>query len=151
MIIFKFRLAWTDNVNCSIDSYSRGHMSIQGQYGTLNSTKLKSDQSMFIFFSIVDLLDGVRQFSDEEIESYNFVASDSSFQFFLEKNNDSLLLTDVYRRNIAKTTLSEISVAIWNGVDEFLRSYESRLDSSEPIAEDLFTAVKDFRAFIETL
>ena len=69
-----------------IDSYSRGHITVQGNSGIISSKLSKRNQSMMIFISLCEFLNSVRILLTSPIKkTYNFVGVGCSFQFFIVK------------------------------------------------------------------
>jgi hypothetical protein len=130
-----------------VDSYSRGHIEIQGKYGVISSEKLNKDQSMMIFISIVELLDGIRLFFlNQDNQKYNFVGTDSSFQFFLIKSeSDKFRLTDINNKLIDETTQLDIINAVWKEVETFISNYDYFLDEKEIVKNDLTGSINAFK------
>jgi hypothetical protein len=58
MLIFKIELDEFEEEE--LDMYSRGHITVQGNFGIISSKLLNKNQSMMIFISICDLLNSVR-------------------------------------------------------------------------------------------
>ncbi|MEH2375106.1 hypothetical protein [Nostoc sp.] len=73
MLIFKIELEQIEFEE-KIDSYSRGHLTVQGRYGIISSKLSNINHSMMVFISLCDLLDGVRLFLINPIKNtYHFV------------------------------------------------------------------------------
>jgi hypothetical protein len=103
MLIFKIELDEFEEEE--IDSYSRGHITIQGNSGIISSKLSKRNQSMMIFISICDLLNSVRVLLTTPRKKYNFVGAGCSFQFFIVKNSsNNLILTSVKNEVIDEVT-----------------------------------------------
>jgi hypothetical protein len=151
MIEIAIELIKPDSVE-SFDIYERGHITVTGTHGSASSIKKQPDQSMMIFISITELLDGVRLFiTDSSSKSYNFVGAGSSFQFFLEKQRDLIVLYDVKHKSLSQVTSSEVIVSVWSGVKAFIQSVEEELNfaTGSLLAvlanSDLSSAIEDFQ------
>jgi hypothetical protein len=130
----------------NIDGLSRGHMTITGSQGFATSKARQPDQSMMIFLSVVELLDGVRRFIlGNNASHYNFVGVDSSFQLFLTKElNDNIKLRcDQKPIDIVRT--DEMIRAVWEGINRFLALYRQYIDSGDPVANDLQASIESFK------
>lgn len=147
MLIFTLELI-PASVEQGLTGLSRGHLSIQGSHSSVTSKDRVPDQSMMIFISIVELLDGLRRFfSDTRSKSYKFIGADCSFQFTVKrvKENQFTLISD--GQEIDTVTQTEIVQAIWKGVKSFLDCYQNQIDSTDTVANDLSSAVAEFREF----
>ena len=97
-----------------IESFNRGSLTIRWNIITLSSKDRVPDQSVMIFFSICQLLSEVKTFvNNQESKKYNFVGTDSSFQFFMIKKEKCFLLTDIKYNEIYEGSQSKIIEAIW--------------------------------------
>lgn len=137
-----------------IDNYSqsklgglvRGHMTIDGKEGAVTSRGKEPDQSMMIFLSIVELLDGMRHFlSEKNASKYNFVGVDSSFQITAIKGENGCITLMVENRVLDTTSRNEIVRAIWEGVSQFLKRYDHCIKPGDAIRSDLTAAVEGFK------
>lgn len=129
-----------------INSFSLGHMTFHGENGCLTSKNLIPDQSMMIFLSIVQLLDGTRLFlTDPGKDVYNFVGVDCSFQFFLLKGKDKLILKSIKKEEIDEIKPPEFIKAVWKGIREFMLQYGHYLDNEEIIADDLHSSIREYK------
>lgn len=145
MLIFTLELTST-SVEQGVTGLSLGHLFIQGSNSSVTSKNRVPNQSMMIFLSIVELLDGLRQFlSDTRSESYKFIGTDCSFQFTIKrvKENKFTLISD--GQEIDTVTQTELLQAVWKGVKSFLDCYQNQLDPTDIVVDDLLSAVKDFR------
>ncbi|MDZ8259346.1 hypothetical protein [Nostoc sp. ChiQUE01b] len=104
MLSFKIELE-KNEFEEKLDSYSRGHITIQGRYGIISSKNSNKNYSMMIFISLCELLDGIRLFLINPINNrYNFVGVGSSFQFYLlKKETNSLILSSVKNEVMLKS------------------------------------------------
>jgi hypothetical protein len=59
MLVFQIEI---DKFEEEIDSYTRGHITLQGRHKTISSkiSKSNTNQSMMIFISLSELLSGIR-------------------------------------------------------------------------------------------
>ena len=129
-----------------IDSFTRGHITIRGNGFTLSSKDRVPDQSMMIFFSIAQLISEVKMFmNNQESKKYNFVGTDSSFQFFLIKKEKCFLLTEIKNNKIYEGSQSRIVASIWRGVKDFILEFGDYLDNDEIIVNDLNSSMEEFR------
>jgi len=75
-----------------ISGFDLGHIKIISDNITISSCNRVPDQSIMIFPTIVDMLDGLRVFlNDQKIKQYKLVCADSSFTiFFLKKRGEEV-------------------------------------------------------------
>ena len=95
------KLEFEDNVILDeIDILTRGNITLEGKKGIISSSEMSKNQSSMIFLSLVELLDGIRLFiNDKSRYEYNYVAVDSSFQFYLVKKLENMLVIENSKRN----------------------------------------------------
>jgi hypothetical protein len=102
---------------------------------------------MMIFISIVELLDGLRIFFlNQTNQKYNFVGTDSSFQFFLIKiQANQLRLTSVKNKLIDEITQLDLVNVVWKEVKDFISKYGCFLDENEIVKDDLTSSIETFK------
>lgn len=145
MLVFKLELT-PISIKQGINGFSRGHMTIENKQGFVTSKERNPDQSMMIFFSIVELLDGLIQlFQDFRAKNYTFVGTDCSFQFFLKRQNNGIFMLTSGGKNFEEVNQSEILKAIWNGINNFLESYNQYINNTDIIAGDLADCLTEFK------
>uniref|UniRef100_UPI0030DCF6C2 hypothetical protein n=1 Tax=Cyanothece sp. BG0011 TaxID=2082950 RepID=UPI0030DCF6C2 len=72
--MLKILIELESNAIEEIDSFSKGHITIEVNNKIITSKNKTPSQSMMIFISLVELLDGVRLFIvDKNKKQYNFV------------------------------------------------------------------------------
>ncbi|WP_373529820.1 hypothetical protein [Nostoc sp.] len=146
MLIFKIELEQIEFEE-EIDSYSRGHISVQGKHGIIFSKLSNKNHSMMIFISLCDLLDGVRLFLINPIKNrYHFVGVGSSFQFFLvKKGYSNLILTSVKNEIIDEIPRLELIEDIWKEIKSFMLKYDDSLNEKEIVKNDLTISIEEFK------
>lgn len=142
-----FTLELTDRSSSqAVHGLSRGHISVQGSQGIVTSKGRTPDQSMFIFLSIVDLLDGLSGFFEgSRSRRYAFVGNDSSFQLSIEPVKGRLFRISSQAQTIDTITQDELIRAIWQGVTKFLERYQEDLSDGDMIYSDLISSIAEFR------
>ena len=144
MVTFTFELT-TYAQEAGVSGLSRGHLTISGATNTITSKGHIPDQSMMVFMSIVDLLDGARQFLQTPGQKqYNFVGTGCSFQFTIKRTKGDKLLISNPTNVIDTVSVKDFVQAIWQGTQAFLKAYESHLSATDMVADDLYHAVQDF-------
>jgi glutamate-1-semialdehyde aminotransferase len=136
----------------SICSLSLGHMTVVGHYGKTTSKGESSRAAMMIFITMTDLLNGIRQLIlDESIKSYNFVGVDSSFQFYVKRENSNLVIKDSFNRKIDEVSSLQLVHSVWEGVQEFLSKYGHYIGSEEMVYEDIKYSTEEFKKVFSEL
>ncbi|WP_449420327.1 hypothetical protein [Phormidium nigroviride] len=146
MLTFKIELEQIEFEE-KIDSYSRGHITVQGNSGIISSKLSNKNQSMMIFISLCELLNSVRILLTSPIKkTYNFVGVGCSFQFFIvKKESNKLILTSVKNEAIDEFTYGELVEEIWREVKLFMLKYGNSLDEKEIVKNDLTYSLEEFK------
>lgn len=128
-----------------INGLNRGDMTISGSQGLATSKGKQPNQSMMIFLSIVELLDGIRRFMlTKDASNYRFVGADCSFQFSATNlEGDRIRLTSD-QGIIDEVQTTEMIKAVWKGVSAFLSLYGASIRPDDPVADDLRSAADSF-------
>lgn len=146
MLIFNLEIEQTE-LKEGIDSYTRGHITVQGKHGIISSKQSKNNQSMMIFMSTSQLIDGIRSFLiNQNQRIYHFVGVGCSFQFIIVKQSShKFRLTNMKSEIIDESTQLELIEAIWNEVKVFMLKYGCSLDENEIVKHDLTVSIEDFK------
>lgn len=133
------------SIYLGIDGYSLGDISIKGDYGYLSSSRdTGSNQSVMIFISLSNLLDGITSLNNSK--QYIFKGIDSSFDFYIFKNRKSIIVTDNKRRKIAEAGQKEFIQTVWESFNKFVTKYRASLEDGEAVTIDLSNSIKEFKA-----
>ncbi|MEV6836185.1 hypothetical protein AB0N17_17005 [Streptomyces sp. NPDC051133] len=120
-----------------------GGMVVTGDFGTVESAGHVPDQDMMIYLSVVQLLDGLREFllGDDRVLSY--VGADTSFNLVVRRNKEGL---SVAGKNgvIARTTAPELALAALHAAEDLDRS----LPPEDTVGFDWENAIADFRLLV---
>jgi hypothetical protein len=144
MLRFTFEIIDGDNAG-EISGFVRGHMGIAGPGGEVTSKGKRPDQSMMVFPSVVVLLDGIRRFlSDKKATHYHFVATDSSFQFTVQKDVGERISVSANGTVLDSLQPSQLVGAMWSGLLRFLASNAPRLKPDDAVAGDLNSSEREF-------
>jgi hypothetical protein len=128
-----------------IDGLARGHLTITGSQGTATSKGQQPDQSMMIFLSIVELLDGLRRFLlDRHASRYHFVGVDSSFQFLVTREADDAIRVMYDQNTLEVVRTEDMIAAVWAGIDRFMSRYGRYIVADDPVADDLHSSLESF-------
>ena len=145
MLVFQIEI---DKFEEEIDSYTRGHITIQGRHKTISSkiSKPNTNQSMMIFISLSDLLWGIcALLSIHKKKTFDFVGVGCSFEFFLVKKDASnLILTTAKNELIDEITHGTFIEIIWQEVNIFMLNYGDLLESGS-VKSDLTNSLEDFK------
>jgi len=143
MLVFKIEIAEFEE---EIDSYTRGHITLQGRHKTISSKLSNKNQSMMIFISLSELLDGIcAVLSIPERKTYDFVGVGCSFEFFVVKKDASILiLTTAKNELIDEITHRTFIEIIWQEVKIFMLNYGDLLESGS-VKNDLTNSIEDFK------
>ena len=145
MLVFQIEI---DKFEEEIDSYSRGHITLQGRHKTISSkiSKSNTDQSMMIFISLSELLWGICVLlSVPEEKTYDFVGVGCSFEFFIVKKDASnLILTTAKNELIDEITHGTFIEIIWQEVNIFMLNYGDLLESRS-VKNDLTNSIEKFK------
>ena len=132
------------SIHLGIDGYSLGDISIKGDYGYLSSSRdTGSNQSIMIFISLSNLLDGITSLNNSK--QYIFKGIDSSFDFCIFRNKKGIIVTDKKRRKIAEASKKEFIQTVWESVNKFVSKYRTSLEDGEAVTIDLDNSIKEFK------
>ena len=124
------KLEFEDNViSDKIDILTRGNIILQGKQGVISSKKMKNNQSSMIFLSLVELLDGIRLFiRDKNRHQYNYVAVDSSFQFYLVRKTANILRIENSKRGCIEEIDEWLESPFFEANEREKAEQEARID-----------------------
>ncbi|MGH1441182.1 MAG: hypothetical protein ACRBBR_13775 [Cellvibrionaceae bacterium] len=130
-----------------ISSYSMGYMVFEGDKKTINSKELEPPQQMMVFFSIVEILDGLRKFClSDKVKKYEFIGVDSSFAICFEKIEKNTVKVSHQKVEISNMSMTDLIKSILNNIKYFSDNVCSKIDRDELIYEDLIGSIKEFQA-----
>jgi len=142
----KISLEFDNTFSDDVDSYSRGNITVEGEYGTISSFGQSPDQSMMIFISIVDLLDGVHNLiTNDKISEFFFVGADCSFQFTVKKHRKKVFIKDKRKKLIGTMKTQKFVQILWREIKMFTNSYPEIFNEEEIIYNDLIYSIKRFK------
>jgi hypothetical protein len=141
-----FTLEINDGRNTQeVSGFVWGHMTIAGPGGEVTSKGKQPDQSLMIFPSIVELLDGIRRFlADRHASRYQFVATDSSFQFTASREAGERIALAAEGKVLDRVQPSQLVEAIWNGLASFAAVNAPRLKAGDAVAGDFKSSIEEF-------
>ena len=146
MIMLQVTLELTEHaLNNEITGLSRGHITLEGSDGRASSRGKMPDQSMMIFISVIDLLDGIRRFIlDSKTKTYKFVGAGSSFSFSVTRIRNDHFSIQSGTDKIGTLSRQELVRSIWQSVSQFLERYQSYLSDTDLTLQDLDRAPDQF-------
>lgn len=143
--MFRFQCEWADGGTPSVRSgYGLGHMSFAGKEGICTSRDKVPEQAMMICLAIVELLDGLRRFLNEEQVEYTFVGTDSSFSVQFRRRGKGGISVRCGTTFLGEVEATPLCRAILSGVELFLGQPGNQLPGDDPVREDLFSAIEEF-------
>lgn len=117
--------------------FDLGDLCFSGPEFKLSSREAGAAHSMMIFIALSDLLFGVAGLLVSAGEKkFLFVGADSSFSFSLVKLSKGRIALFHKGKEIAVMNNEDLILALWNGAQEFLESYLTRLPDG-PVKRDL--------------
>lgn len=141
-----FKIELEESTSRGVDSFSRGHITVEGDDEIISSKGKNPDQSMMIFLSVVHLLDGISNLMDKTINSeFEFIGVDSSFQFFVKKEVESFIIIDSKKRSLGVIKIKDFADSLWQAIEKFVAYYTEVLDREEAIYEDLISSIQQFK------
>lgn len=142
----KISIEFDNTFSDDVDSFSRGNITVEGEYVTISSSGKYPDQSMMIFISIVDLLDGLHNLiTNDKITEFFFVGADCSFQFTVKKRNNKVSIEDTKKKLLGTMNTKEFVQSIWKEINIFLKSYPEIFNDEEIIYQDLMDSIEEFK------
>jgi predicted GH43/DUF377 family glycosyl hydrolase len=125
-----------------ISGLDLGSISIIGNRGSINTNDDRS-LSMTVV-AAADFLSGLYKFLTSNLQQYEFIATDSSFQLIFKKNRNGLI--DVFHRKniISEEDKSSIWHAAVNSVKEFTNKYQSKMNNTDNAWKDLKMTLEKF-------
>lgn len=125
-----------------VTGLSRGHVTLEGDSGIVTSAGRTPDQSMLVFLSIVDLLDGLqRLLSGPPNGDWEWVGNDSSFSTRFRRRKGRVAV-EAMGDPVGDVPDRELAHAAWHAADRFVR--EHRLPPSDIAYDDLRSALEEF-------
>jgi hypothetical protein len=133
-----------------ISEYSLGDIDITVDNQTLSSAS-DSRNAMMIFISLVDLSYGVvTLLKTSSKKSYEFVGTDSSFRFAIDRNQDKLTILSDQSKVTMHTTPDDLVNALWECWQD-IEKYTSLISNESSIYLDLVDAKLSFQKAFESI
>ncbi|MEU6218862.1 hypothetical protein ABZ845_15265 [Streptomyces sp. NPDC047022] len=142
MITFQFTV-WPDQGDAS--GFDMGDMVVTGEFGRVDSAGHVPDQGMMIYVTVVELLDGLRDFLRGNARVLSFYGTDTSFNLVVRRNKNGLSIAGD-NGIVARTTTPELVTALLQAAEDLggglpledtVRSdWEGALARFRPLAQD---------------
>ena len=149
MLKFSF---FFDHVSRPLSGFDLGHCSVEGGVHQVSSNDSARDQSMMLFISIVDLLDGVKgMLTDHTTKEFIFAAAGSSFElkFLRTRSND----IDVLHKNtlVGTVPIDLMASALFDAASRFSNQYIQMLPQDDAVKPGFESALIQFQTVVDTL
>ena len=129
-----------------VHGLSRGHMSFCVGEQCISSRTQSGDQSMFIFPSLVLLLDRLQPFlTNASARSVDFQAIDCSFGFDVRRATGRGIVLVAKRMELAAGTAPDVASAIWAEASRFVTEFLPQLRNDDLVSDDLRSSMREFR------
>ena len=143
-----FRFTVAPYPNEPLSGLDLGHLYIANNSLTWSSYGEMPDQSMMVFPSIANLLNGLIVFLKKRNQKqFEWIGIDSSFTLIFSKNLDNKILINLKDNVIACLGEKEFVQLIYQDVTRFLSQKITLLSQDDPVLEDLITAQEKFHIF----
>ncbi|CDG36526.1 hypothetical protein CTHBC1_1919 [Acetivibrio thermocellus BC1] len=136
----------------NISGFALGHIDVIFGEKTISSRNKIPDQSMMLFVTVTDLLDGYRKFYlSSKIEEYTCIGADSSFSISFKKANGNNISVEVGGEFLCEVNKNLLAKSIFEASSNFINRYINKLSKDDPVVEDLITSFSHFREFYSTI
>jgi hypothetical protein len=128
-----------------VHGLSRGHMSFAVGDNRISSDTPNRDQSMFIFPSVVLLLDRLQPFlTTTSARSVDFHAIDSSFGFDVRRTSRGIVLV-APGLQVDAGTAKDLADAVWTEASRFVTEFLPSVHDDDLVSDDLRSSMREFR------
>ena len=134
-----------------ISGFDLGDMTLIGELGNCSSKSHIPNQSMMIFISITELLDGIRRFFLNNLKKYEFIATDSSFTVWFIKNKNNIVTISCKKKVISRLAPKKLAISIWKNVGNFIAKTAVFLPDDDSVVADLYASISDFDEFMNQI
>jgi hypothetical protein len=141
---FAIRFELVDHVAPGpVSGLSRGDVTITGPLGAVTSAGRRPDQSMLVYISIVDLLDGLGALlRPGGGRHWEWVGNDSSFVVDFDRRGDRVRIRAM-GEDLGEVAEADLITGVWDATTTFLAT--NRPGRGDMVAIDLDDAVEDLR------
>lgn len=125
-----------------VSGLSRGNVTMEGSGGLVTSAGRSPDQSMLVYLSLVDLLDGIGDLlSAPSGREWQWVGNDSSFVVHFRRARDKVRI-EAMGEPLGEVDEAQLARAVFDAATGLLAKH--RPPPSDLIAEDLESALEEF-------
>ena len=142
MLEIKFEF---EDPNNELTGLNMGHMTFNGDKGSVSSAMSVPSQAMIILIAISDLLDGLREYILSDTKKYNFVGADSSFTVSFEKVDNNHIKVKIGNKEITVIEQSKLILSVLNDINAFLKVVLPQLPKDDIVYNDIITSVERFK------
>jgi hypothetical protein len=129
-----------------VDGLSQGHMSFCAGEDCITSKTKDDRQSMYIFPSLVLLLDRLLPFlTNPNARSLDISVIDSSFGFDVRRTSRARIALLAKGIQLDGGTPQEVASAIWDEASRFVTEYLRALQNDDLVSDDLRASMREFR------
>jgi hypothetical protein len=116
--------------------------------GKVSSENRNPDQSMMVFLTIVDLLDGLKKLLiNEKNKEFTMIGADSSFMIQFNRLTNNQIAISVDNKIIDEINEADLAFSIYNACSIFYEKYQYQL-SDDGVGQDIQLALRDFREHV---
>ena len=128
-----------------IDGYSFGNITIENNPIVFCSKQGGAKHEMMIFYSLVELMDGLRKIMTKSSKRYEFVGVDSSFCILFERYSN---LIEISHKGVSIERMSDSDLfsTILLELQKFLDSNIEKLSVDDIIYDDLARSFDDYKS-----
>jgi hypothetical protein len=133
-----------------ISEYSLGDIDITVDDKILSSAN-DPRNAMMVFISLVNLSSGVvNLLKTDSKKSYEFVATDSSFRFVIDRNQEKVIILSDQSKVTMHTTPNDLVNALWE-CWQGIEKYTASINNESSVYLDLVDAKLSFQKVFESI
>jgi hypothetical protein len=142
-----FELSFSiNNKSNVISGFDLGHISFFSDNITISSHDRTPDQSMMVFQTIVDLLDGLKEFwKNKKAKDYKIICADSSFTIIFRREKNGKVNIKEGETVISKLDEKFLAKQVYDACNNFFRESKIKMIESDPILEDIEAALQEYK------
>lgn len=131
-----------------VTGLSTGHLTFTSNSQIFSSKGKKPSQEMMIFLSVIEMLDGLRNFLFSDAEKYEFVGVDSSFTLGFEKVGVRNIRIFQKNKELDILNIDEFVFSVYSPVKIFLDEALEKMPSDDMAYEDIVGSLEGFRSIL---
>jgi hypothetical protein len=148
--MLELRCEWLDvDPGDERTGYDLGHMTFLGENGECSSRGKNPDQAMMVAIAAGELLYGLGNFVAKKLPEFRFIGADSSFSvYFRRRRNGRVDVRCGGDGVVSELSAGELLESVLTGVEDFAARAALELPADDPVRDDLFGYVRDFKVFL---